>query len=168
MIVANAGNGADFRLEDIGRVQPATQAGLNYRQINIFVHEMEKGRGSHYLKKRRGPTVAQGFGGGMARTGKTCGAVTGAYMVLGLANKISARNPREGFENTYRLINEFNNKFQELHSTTTCKELIGCDLSTQEGLAEALNKSIFTTVCPDFVRDSVKILDTLLQIKETL
>jgi len=112
--------------------------------------------------------LAQGFGGGMGHTGKTCGAVTGAYMVLGLANKISGSNPREGLEKTYGLINEFNCKFQELHSSIICKELIGYDLSTQEGLAEARNKSIFTTVCPDFVRDSVKILDTLLQIKETL
>ena len=26
--------------------------------------------------------LARGFGGGMGRTGKTCGAVTGAYMVI--------------------------------------------------------------------------------------
>ena len=110
--------------------------------------------------------LAQGFGGGMARAGNTCGAVTGAYMVLGLAQKIPANNPREKVEKTYGLIHEFNSKFQELHSSIICKELIGCDLSTQEGLAEARNKSVFITACPAFVRDSVKILDTLLQIDE--
>ncbi len=109
--------------------------------------------------------VAQGFGGGMARGGGTCGAVTGAYMVIGLALKLSADNPRESVERSYELIREFNRKFLELHSSTLCKELIGYDLSTPEGLAEARNKSIFLTVCPAFVRDSVEILETLLQLK---
>ncbi len=111
--------------------------------------------------------LAQGFGGGMGHTGNTCGAVTGAYMVLGLAHKISGGNPRENLEKTYGLMNEFNSKFRELHSSVICKELIGCDLSTPEGLAEARNKSVFTKVCSDFVRDSVKILDALLKLKET-
>lgn len=108
--------------------------------------------------------LAQGFGGGMAHAGKTCGAVTGAYMVLGLANEISGSNPRESIEKTYGIIHEFNLRFQELHSSLMCKELIRFDLSTPEGLAEARNKSVFTTVCPGLVRDSVKILETLLQI----
>ena len=33
--------------------------------------------------------IAMGFGGGMGRTARTCGAVTGAYIVLGLAQEIS-------------------------------------------------------------------------------
>ena len=37
--------------------------------------------------------VANGFGGGMGRTGRTCGAVTGAYMVLGLSQDIPAEKP---------------------------------------------------------------------------
>lgn len=112
--------------------------------------------------------IAQGFGGGMGHTGQTCGAVTGAYMVLGLAQKISGSNPRENVEKTYGLINDFNRKFQKLHSSITCNELIGYDLSNPEALAEARNKSVFTTVCPKLVRDSVEILETMLQLKETL
>jgi C_GCAxxG_C_C family probable redox protein len=112
--------------------------------------------------------LAQGFGGGMGHTGKICGAVTGAYMVLGLAQKISGSNPRENVDKTYDLIKEFDNKFLELHSSTSCTELLGYDLSTPEGLAEARNKSIFTTVCPKLVRDAAEILETLLQLKETL
>ncbi len=42
--------------------------------------------------------LAQGFGGGMGHAGKTCGAVTGAYMVLGLAQKISSDSPRESLD----------------------------------------------------------------------
>ena len=99
----------------------------------------------------------------MGRTGKTCGAVTGAYMVLGLAQKMSSDSPRESLEKTYALVREFNRRFEALHGSLMCKELIGYDLSTPEGLVEARDKKIFTSVCPDFVRDSVRTLEMLLQ-----
>jgi C_GCAxxG_C_C family probable redox protein len=107
--------------------------------------------------------LAQGFGGGMGHSGRTCGAVTGAYMVLGLAQKMSPENPRESLDRTYELMHKFNLEFEALHKSLICKELIGYDLSTPEGLAEARSKKVFTSVCPDFVRDSAKILESLLQ-----
>ena len=107
--------------------------------------------------------LAQGFGGGMGHAGRTCGAVTGAYMVLGLAQKISSDSPRESLDETYALVRAFNQRFEALHGSLTCKELIGYDLSTPEGLAEARDKKVFTSVCPDFVRDSVRTLEILLQ-----
>lgn len=108
--------------------------------------------------------LAQGFGGGMGHTGRTCGAVTGAYMVLGLAQKMSSENPRESTDRTYELIQEFNHDFKARHGSLICKELIGYDLSTTKGLAEARDKKVFTSVCPDFVRDSAQILEILLQL----
>jgi C_GCAxxG_C_C family probable redox protein len=107
--------------------------------------------------------LAQGFGGGMGRMGATCGAVTGAYMVLGLAQKMWDENPRQSLERTYELVREFNQRFKALHGSVICKELISYDLSTLEGLAEARNKKIFTTICPNFVGDSVEILEAMIQ-----
>ena len=107
--------------------------------------------------------LAQGFGGGMGRTGSTCGAVTGAYMVLGLAQKSWSISPRESLEETYRLVREFNQKFKALYNSVICKELIGYDLNKPENLIEAREKKVFTPVCPNFVRDSAKILETLLK-----
>jgi C_GCAxxG_C_C family probable redox protein len=109
--------------------------------------------------------LAQGFGGGMARLGRTCGAVTGAYMVLGLSQRVPADSPREALETAYGLILEFNRSFETLHGSLVCRELIGCDLSTLEGLAEAREKGVFTTVCPRFVRDAAEILEFLLQLR---
>lgn len=98
----------------------------------------------------------------MGRTGNTCGAVTGAYMVLGLSQEISPDNPRASIDKTYGLVREFNQRFKTLHNSLTCKELLGCDISTSEGVAEARDKKLFTSVCPDFVRDSAKILEDML------
>jgi C_GCAxxG_C_C family probable redox protein len=110
-------------------------------------------------------SLAQGFGGGMGHNGLTCGAVTGAYMVLGLAHKNTSANPRENVNKTYALINEFNRQFESRHKSLNCGELTGYDLSTPEGLAQAREKKVFATVCPGLVRSSVKILESLLKPK---
>ena len=58
--------------------------------------------------------LAQGFGAGMAHSGRTCGAVTGAYMVLGLSQKLSPDNQRGSLDATYELIREFDHRFKAL------------------------------------------------------
>ena len=107
--------------------------------------------------------MSRGFGGGMGRTGKTCGAVTGAYMVLGLSE---ARGGREGIEAVYTIVQQFNKLFIELHGSNCCTELLNCDLGTDEGLARARAEGIFTKVCPNFVEDAVRILEGLRMVKE--
>jgi len=116
------------------------------------------------LDRNLGLKIAMGFGGGMARTGKTCGAVTGAYMVLGLSQRINEHNSRESIERTYKLIYDFNKRFKALHGSLDCKKLINQNLKTAEERASAHDKGIFTTVCPNLVRDAAKILESLLAI----
>ena len=115
------------------------------------------------LAENQALRLAQGFGGGMAHTGRTCGAVSSAYLVLGLAQKTASENPRENIDKTYALMAEFDKKFQALHGSLTCTELVGYDLSVPEEAAEAREKQVFTTKCPNFVRDAVKIVESLLK-----
>jgi C_GCAxxG_C_C family probable redox protein len=113
------------------------------------------------LEHTLGLKVAVGFGGGMARGGRTCGAVTGAYMVLGLSQRVNEDNPRESLERVYNLIHEFNRRFKEIHGSLICRELIKYDLSLPEQRAAAHEKAVFTTVCPDFVRDAVSVIEAI-------
>jgi C_GCAxxG_C_C family probable redox protein len=103
--------------------------------------------------------LALGFGGGMGRTGKTCGAVTGAYMVIGLKHELNAQNGQQVKERVYALVNEFTRRFTQVNGSIVCKELLGYDLSTPEGSAAAKEKGLFTTLCPKFVKDAVEILE---------
>jgi len=107
--------------------------------------------------------ISQGFGGGMGHTGNVCGAVTGAYMALGLANPASKDNPRQSVEKTYALVSEFDRRFKKLHGTVNCTELLGYDLSKPEKVLEAREKGLFGTVCPQLVADAVKIAEDLLK-----
>jgi len=114
------------------------------------------------LDENLGLSVAQGFGGGMHING-TCGAVTGAYMALGMAHKASKENPRQAMEKVNALQAEFNRKFHELHGSLSCTGLLGCDLSTKEGMVAARDKGVFVSQCPVFVSDAVKIVEELLK-----
>jgi C_GCAxxG_C_C family probable redox protein len=103
------------------------------------------------------------FGGGMGRLGEVCGAVTGAFMVLGLkAGNVTAED-RSSKERAYRLVGEFVNRFQDRHKTIICRELLGCELSTPEGMQRAKDGRLFTTLCPRVVQDAAEIVSLLLE-----
>ena len=80
----------------------------------------------------------------------------------GVTQHINENNARESIERTYKLIHDFNCEFTALHGSLNCKDLIKLDLSIPEQRAEAQDKHIFVTVCPDIVRDAAKIMESLL------
>jgi C_GCAxxG_C_C family probable redox protein len=106
--------------------------------------------------------IACSFGGGMGRTGNTCGAVTGAFMVLGLKFGQARSDDRAAKEKTYALVREFVNLFAEEHGSVECSELLACDISTPEGFKMADEKGLFKTICPKCVEDAVRILEKIV------
>jgi len=105
--------------------------------------------------------LASPFGGGVARRGEMCGAVTGALLALGLAR--GADTPA-GKEEIYRLSQEFMRRFEQKHGRLICRDLINCDISTPQGWQKAKETGIFSTVCPILVRDAAEIAQALLEI----
>ena len=101
--------------------------------------------------------IASGFGGGMA-CAETCGAVTGAYMVIGMKHGHSTSNPDEKAK-TKSLIQKFNSEFKKVHGSLICKYLIGFDISTPEGSAAANEANVFKTECPLFIKTACNILE---------
>jgi C_GCAxxG_C_C family probable redox protein len=115
--------------------------------------------GQFGLDKQSALKLASPFGGGVARRGETCGAVSGALLALGLAR--GALTPA-GKEDIYRLSQEFMRRFKEKHATLLCRELIGIDISTPQGWQEARQTGRIATVCPLLVRDAVEIVQALI------
>jgi len=99
-----------------------------------------------------------GFGGGMGRTDQVCGAVSGAVMVLGLKYGTG----KESKELVYAKIKKLTEKFKTKNGSVSCTALLGCNMSTKEGLEAAKKKEVHTKVCPKFVSDAVEILDEIL------
>ncbi len=103
--------------------------------------------------------IAAPFGGGMARSGKTCGVVTGGLMALGLKYGYTAPDGRDV---TYEIAQEFMRRFEEKHGSLTCRELIGFDILLPEDRARAQQAGVFESICPRLVRDAAEIVDQLL------
>lgn len=106
--------------------------------------------------------LAAGFGGGMGRMAGICGAVTGAFMVLGLRYGPVEAADQEARETTYERVREFARRFEARNGTTVCRDLIRCDIDTPEGLATAREQKLFSSVCPKFVHDVAEILEQML------
>ncbi|MBN1179679.1 MAG: C_GCAxxG_C_C family protein [Anaerolineae bacterium] len=99
--------------------------------------------------------VAAPFGGGIVGQGRTCGAVTGALMAIGL---------RYGDAPTVEMeaaAAAFLERFRARHTTTVCKELLRLDIGISDELEWAREEGVFATRCTQFVRDAVEILGEL-------
>jgi len=101
--------------------------------------------------------VSAGFGGGIARSAGICGCVTGGIMALGLAQNA---NPSEK-EKAYETCRQFMLLFEERNGSTLCSELLGCDISTPEGLA-VHRQGVHRSRCTSLVRDAVEIVESIL------
>ena len=105
--------------------------------------------------------MAAGFGGGMGKTQETCGAVTGAIMVLGLLKGEEVNNNDELKASAYGAVKDLSRDFVAEYKTTKCRDLIGCDLNTPEGAAKFKDENIMVTICADCVKKAVEIVENL-------
>jgi len=114
------------------------------------------------LPREQAIKLAEGFAGGMAGLGETCGAVTGALMVLGLKHGRTRPDDIEAKMATNRLVREFMRRFEARRGSVKCRDLLGCSIDTPEKVQAARDRKLFTTVCPAVVRDAAEILEALL------
>jgi C_GCAxxG_C_C family probable redox protein len=103
--------------------------------------------------------LASPFGGGVARQGEICGAVTGALMILGLGR---GNATLENKDENYKIADEFIVHFQEKHGSILCRELLGYDLSKPDELQNARAQGVFTSTCPAFVKDAAELVAEIL------
>lgn len=115
------------------------------------------------LKKEEALKIACGFGGGMARMGNTCGAVTGAYMAIGLKYGKSNQEDNEARDITFSKIHQFADEFKLKNNSLVCNELLGCDYGTPEGRKFAADNNLHSKICNNLVTDAVMITEKLLK-----
>jgi C_GCAxxG_C_C family probable redox protein len=104
--------------------------------------------------------VSCGFGGGMRR-GDTCGAVTGALMVLGLRFGARDASDTSAKAAVYSKVEEFQSRFESHCDSVSCRDLLGCDISTPQGMEHATGNNLFKTVCPGMVQVAAEILEDM-------
>lgn len=101
--------------------------------------------------------LAAPFGAGICKRAETCGAVTGALMALGLRHgKITVGAP-EMKRLVYEIGAEFARRFTERNGSVICRDLLGCDIGTPEGMQAAKENDFHNTRCRQFVWDAAEI-----------
>jgi C_GCAxxG_C_C family probable redox protein len=107
------------------------------------------------------PRIATGFGGGIARNGGLCGALTGGIMALGLA---LGRNDNQGSrEPCYPAVDSLYNGFIENFGSPQCRNLIEVDLKTPEGQKTHAQKEV-KRICRNCVKWSAgKAMELIAQ-----
>lgn len=111
--------------------------------------------GALEIKSDSAPKVATGFGGGVSRFGGICGALSGTVMAMGLIEGRKDPKDNEAKINLYRMGAELLNEFKTEYGTVDCRDLIGFDLQTEEGLAKFISEKFHEKVCPKFVEFAV-------------
>lgn len=105
--------------------------------------------------------IAAGFGGGMGKEQGTCGAVTGAIMVLGILKGEKASDNDELKLKSYGAVKELIRKFSDDFQSTSCRELTDCDFGSDSGNEKFKNEAVMEKVCAPCVKRAVEIVEGL-------
>lgn len=136
------------------------ESGFNCAQ-SVFTAIAE----THGLDPGTARKIASGFGGGIARLQKTCGAVTGGVMAIGYLKGHELANQTEKKDETYQLIRKFVDGFTEKHKSIECADLLGFDMNTEEGKARIKELQLTEKVCHRCVKDAICLVEELLPEK---
>ena len=112
------------------------------------------------LTEEQALKIAYCLNSGMKK-GEVCGACTGALLVLGMKYGQCKKEDLESRALANEKTVTFLEKFKEAHGTYICNDLMGCDISTAEGVKFAMEHNCFTEICPQMVASAVKILEEM-------
>ena len=118
-----------------------------------------KGRG---ISRETAIRVAQAFGGGIGKTGNLCGALTGGLMVIGTHCAAIDAADTAAKARAHKLAQAMMNEFARCNGSLLCRDLIGCDMRTSEGMQHFQKTDAMHKVCAKAVRTAVEIIETLL------
>jgi C_GCAxxG_C_C family probable redox protein len=144
------------------RVEMARESflnGFNCAQAVFMTYAGDFGVSEEIAKR-----IACGFGAGMGRLQETCGAVSGAFMLIGCKYGKVLHEDNAATENTYELVREFVRRFNAKHGTISCRELLGCDLQTEEGKAYFKEQGFRELRCAQYVHDAAELVEEMLEL----
>ena len=143
----------------MGKAETAAKCFVNYNCAQSVLAAYAEDYG---LEKEKALQMAVGFGAGMGRLQETCGAVTGAIMVLGLASGFKESDGRDKASEVYPKVRSFVDEFTAREGTVKCRDLLGCDLLSEEGHRYYQEKNLREN-CRGYINLACELLDKYLQ-----
>ncbi len=102
------------------RAEELFRQGCNCSQAVFLAFEDVTG-----MEQKTAVKLSSVFGAGMGKLREVCGAVSGAFMVLGLLYGYDDVTSKEEKTRTYRMIQDFAAKYKDEKGTIICRELLG-------------------------------------------
>jgi len=113
------------------------------------------------VTKKQALQIGACFGSGMNK-GEVCGACTGALMALGMRYGQFDLSDVESRAAQKAKAAQFLEEFKKREGSYICRDILGCDLSTEEGRSYAINKGLFKKICPKMVKTAAEITAQML------
>ena len=108
--------------------------------------------------------TSSSFGGGMGRLREVCGAVSGAFLVLGYVRGYSDPKDYEGKKRLYSEIQEFAGIFKSEYGSIVCKELLAGVPYAEGSAPEKRSEEYYKKrPCPEQIEFAAKALHEFLQ-----
>ena len=99
------------------------------------------------------------LGSGMGGKGLVCGSVSGAVLILGLAQPEMAESTAK--KRLYRTVRELMDRFTDRYDSVLCRSLLDADLNTRLGRAKVRLQGVSKKNCPGYVNAVAEILERL-------
>ncbi|HPG92329.1 MAG TPA: C-GCAxxG-C-C family protein [Clostridia bacterium] len=113
--------------------------------------------------------ISSSFGGGVGRMREICGALSGAYIVMGMLNGYSDPIDDETKTNLYISVQSFAEKFKKENGSLLCRDLLGVQYEPISPIPEKRTEKYYhNRSCEKFVGHSAKLLaDYIKNMEET-
>lgn len=151
-------------MKDLGTMSKSEAALANMRQgfgcaQSVFAAFAERIGIDHDTAIR----IAGPFGGGIGGMGRTCGALTGAVMVIGyLYGRTNPQDLEKKQENNTR-VQKLIETMEARSGSTICREILnGYDISHPEQRELARQEGLFESGCERVVQNAAALLEELL------
>lgn len=104
--------------------------------------------------------LSASFGGGFGRLRELCGALSGAGLILGILYSSGDPSPEEK-EGQYARVQEIAKKFEKMHGTLICRELLAAKVAvTDHPTPDPRTPEYYQNrPCPQLIADAVLLLE---------
>lgn len=114
------------------------------------------------LDAERALKLGEGLSAGICGLGRTCGAVSGAVLAIGLLHGRTRADDQAARDATALRVRRLAAEFERRHGSLECRALLGCDIDTPEKRQAARDGGLFQRVCPPLVRSAAELLERVL------
>jgi C_GCAxxG_C_C family probable redox protein len=114
------------------------------------------------LEAERALKLGEGFAAGICGLGRTCGALSGAILAIGLVHGRTRPDDAAARDATSLRVRRLVAEFERRHGSSDCRALLGCDIDTPEKRVAARESGLFQRVCPPLVRSAAELVDRVL------